>query len=153
VLRPTMDGRAAKPVTAVDPLTPRLLDASRSALAAWGRFAVSGSLDEVGRVFDQSGPQFERLTAESRGITAHPPGAPAYTFTLTSGTVLRSARADERIVRADVVVSRPNEEEQQFGWDLVMRRGTEDRWLLWTVRDGGKASSKVGVPSPGGATS
>lgn len=121
--------------------TAAVVDGARAALDAWGRFAVSGDLSQIGATFAPGGPQLERLRAEAPQIEAHPPGTPPYTFTLTNETVLGGASADERIVRGDVVVSRPNEEDQHFQWDLVLHR-TESRWLLWTVRQ-----SQSGAPA------
>ena len=129
----THAGRSSsRPVTVVDE---RVLGSARAALDAWGRFGTTGDVNVVAPYFDNRGPQFTQLAGEARSIAPRPPGPPPYAFTLSGARILPGSAPDERIVRGDVVVSRANESDQQFQWDLVLRRGSENRWLLWTVRD------------------
>lgn len=109
-------------------------DAARAALDAWARFADSGDVDHLEAVFDPGGPQFARLRAEAPGLAARPGAGGRYAFTATAMQVGAGSSADERVVVADVVVSRVGETDQRFAWELVMRRG-EGRWRLWTVRE------------------
>jgi len=123
---------SSRPATTDDE---RVVASARAALDAWGQFGTTGDLNVVLPYFDRGGPQFTLLADESHAIAPHPPGPPPYTFTLSDAHVLSGATPDERIVRGDVIASRANESDQQFQWDLVLRRGSENRWLLWTVRD------------------
>ena len=107
--------------------------AARAALDAWARFADTGDVDQLEAVFDPGGPQFARLRAEAPGVAARPAAGAPYAFTATGMQVGAGSSADERVVVADVVVSRMGEADQRFAWELVMRRG-EGRWRLWTVR-------------------
>jgi hypothetical protein len=111
-----------------------LVEAARDALAAWGRFAVSGDLAELRGTFHRLGPQRRLLAREARTISADPPGPPAYTVTLRNPRV-RPAQGDAVIVRGRVRFSRLSEPDQVYPWDLVLVPGRGDRWLLWTVRD------------------
>jgi hypothetical protein len=122
-----------------------VLAAADAALSAWGRFGVSGDLSVVAPAFDQTGPQFARLRQEAGPIAARAPGTPAYTFVMVDPAVLPGAGAGERIVRAQIVASRPGEKDQRFQWDLVLRNGTEKQWLLWTVRD--RKSTSTATPA------
>jgi len=126
-----------------------VLAAADAALSAWGRFGVSGDLRVVAPAFDQTGPQFARLRQEAGSIAARAPGTPAYTFVMVNPAVLPGAGAGERIVRAQIVASRPGEKDQRFQWDLVLRNGTEKQWLLWTVRD--RKSTSTATPAGGAA--
>jgi hypothetical protein len=107
--------------------------AAEAALAAWGRFAVTGDTAGLGGTFDVTGPQFQDLAHEAGTISAAPPGPPAYDVTLTVPAVA-DVSEDEAVVTGTVVWSRPGEVDQRHRWDVVLRRGTAGRWLLWTVR-------------------
>lgn len=109
-------------------------EAARAALDAWARFANTGDVDQLGGVFDRGGPQFARLQAEAPVVGGRPAGGAPYAFTATAMKVAAGSSAEERVVVADVVVSRPGETDQRFAWELVMRK-SEDRWRLWTVRE------------------
>jgi hypothetical protein len=123
---------SSRPATADDE---RVVGSARAALDAWSRFGTTGDLNVVLPHFDKGGPQFALLADESHAIAPRPPGPPSYTFTLSDAHVLAGAAPDERIVRGEVIAARANESDQQFQWDLVLHRGSENRWLLWTVRD------------------
>jgi hypothetical protein len=139
--RSATPGVAARPRAADSDV----LAAADAALSAWGRFGVSGDLSVVVPVFDQTGPQFARLRQEAGPIAARAPGTPAYTFVMVNPQVLPGAGNSERIVRAQIVASRPGEKDQRFQWDLVLRHGTEKQWLLWTVRD--RTSTSTATPT------
>ena len=139
--RSATPGPAARPHRADSDV----LAAADAALSDWGRFGVSGDLSVVAPVFDQSGPQFARLRQEAASIAARAPGTPAYTFVMANPQVLPGANAGERIVRTQIVASRPGEKDQRFQWDLVLRNGTEKQWLLWTVRD--RQSTSTATPA------
>ena len=67
-------------------------------------------------------------------MEARPAAGAPYAFTATGMQVGAGSSAEERVVVADVVVSRAGESDQRFAWDLVMRQ-SEGRWRLWTVRE------------------
>jgi hypothetical protein len=111
-------------------------EAVRAAFDAWARFADSGQVDQLGVAFDRGGPQFARLQSEAPVVAAEPAAGARYAFTATGMQVGAGSHEDERVVIADVVVSRVGEADQRFAWELTMRR-SESRWRLWTVRDRG----------------
>lgn len=121
------------------------VEVASAALQAWGRFAVSGRLDELTSYFDPDGPQFARFRREVVDLAAHPAGPPVYRFAMTDATAKREG--DDWVVRGPVVVSRSGETDQQFSWELVVRRKGEG-WAVWTVREsgGGPASTVGGKP-------
>jgi hypothetical protein len=141
--------KAATSLARADSVDADVLAAAHAALSDWGRFGVSGDLSVVAPAFDETGPQFARLRQEAGSIAARAPGAPAYTFVMVNPEVLPGASAGERIVRAQIVASRPGEKDQRFQWDLVLRNGTEKQWLLWTVRD--RTSTSTATPAGGAA--
>lgn len=108
------------------------------ALEAWGRFGVSGRLDDVAPYFDPDGPQFARFRQEAPAIAANPAGPPPYRFAMSDPSTER--RGDGWVVRGPVVVSRSGEADQQYEWELVVRRRNGE-WAVWTVRESG------GVPA------
>ena len=112
------------------------------ALEAWGRFGVSGRLDDVALYFDPDGPQFARFRDEAPAIGANPAGPPAYRFAMSDATVERSG--DHWVVRGPVVVSRPGEADRHYDWELVVRQRNGE-WAVWTVREsGGEPAGAVG---------
>ena len=129
---------AAEPVESVE-------DAAWAALDAWARFADTGDVDQLGVAFDRGGPQFSRLRAEVAGLAERPAGGAPYVFSATAMQVGAGINKDERVLVADVVVSRAGEADQRFAWELVLRK-SEGRWRLWTVRD----RSAVDGLGPGG---
>ncbi len=134
--RPPRVDRAGVALVPGDPVE----DAARAALDAWARFADAGDVDALGAAFDRSGPQFARLRAEAPAVAARPAAGARYVFAAAGMRVGAGGREDERVVAADVVVSRVGETDQRFAWELVMRR-SEGRWRLWTVRDRTAAGS------------
>ena len=116
------------------PVSELVEDAARAALDAWARFADSGDVDHLEAVFDPGGPQFARLRTEAPGLAASPAAGAPYAFTATAMQVGAGSYEDERVVVADVVVSKVGEADRRFAWELVMRT-SEGRWRLWTVRE------------------
>ena len=112
------------------------------ALEAWGRFGVSGRLDDVAPYFDPDGPQFARFREEATAIAANPAGPPPYRFAMSDATVER--RGEDWVVRGPVVVSRSGEADRRYDWELVVRL-RNGGWAVWTVRDsGGEPAGAVG---------
>ena len=135
--RPPGAGRpdiAEAPASPAAPAEEPVEDAARAALDVWARFADTGDVDQLEVVFDRGGPQFARLRAEAAGVAARPAAGAPYAFTATGMQVGAGSHEDERIVAADVFVSRAGETDQRFSWELVMRK-SEGRWRLWTVRE------------------
>jgi hypothetical protein len=113
---------------------PEPVVAARRALEAWGRFAVSGDLDELHDYFDVSGPQYGQLRVEAPALRSELLGPPAYRFVL-SNAVIRRHRPERVDVAGKVSVSRSSEKTQTFNWVIVLRRETpEAAWSLWTVK-------------------
>ncbi len=123
----------------------QVVGVASGALQAWGRFAVSGRLEELTPYFDPDGPQFAQFRREAADLAAHPTGPPEYRFAMSDATAER--KGDDWLVRGPVVVSRPGEADQRFTWELVVRQKGEG-WAVWTVREsgGGPASTVGGKP-------
>ncbi len=113
---------------------------ARAALAAWGRFAVSGDLGKVAGVFVPDGPQYRQLAGDA-GIPRLVSGiARPYEVSL-SDVHLGEAPPGEAVVIGTVVWTRPGEPDQRYAWELELRSADGNAWRLWTVRDaasGGK---------------
>jgi hypothetical protein len=120
----------------------QVVGVASGALEAWGRFAVSGRLEELTPYFDPDGPQFAQFRREAADLVAHPTGPPEYHFAMSGATAER--KGDDWVVRGPVLVSRPGEADQHFIWELVVRqKGVV--WAVWTVREsGGGSASRVG---------
>jgi hypothetical protein len=103
---------------------------ARAALAAWGRFAVSGDLAGMADHFDPDGPQYTQLAEEAPRLAATPLGPP-YAMTLTDPLVMV---ADDEIAEVEglIVMTRPGEPNRTFPWRLHLRRGPQG-WRVWTV--------------------
>ena len=105
------------------------------ALADWGRFAVSNDLRDVKDSFWANGPQYKQLAKEAKQRKGEPIGQPPYTMKMTGVKVI-APRADQRVLRGKVEMTRPGEKPQSFDWDvwLQLDPASEGRWRLWTVR-------------------
>lgn len=102
------------------------------ALTAWGRFGVTGDLEEVAPWFITEGPQYQTFVEEAAVISARPPGPPPYTVTASE---VKVEKTDGEIrVSARVVFIRTGEPSQVFRWVIVLRRRA-DGWRVWTVED------------------
>jgi hypothetical protein len=139
-------GIAEAPPAPAAPAGESVEEAATAALNAWARFADSGDVDQLGPAFDLAGPQYARLRAEAPVLAATPAGGAPYGFTATGIQVRPGGGDGERVVVADVVVSRPGETDQRFAWELVMRK-SEGHWRLWTVRE--RTASGGGRPAGG----
>lgn len=122
--------RAPRPAA---PAEPPVVVAARNALSAWGRFAVSGDLSDVSPYFTADGPQYWRFERNAPRLSAHPLGAPAYSFDFPNPAIV-PVRADRVIVRGTITFTRAGEQVRTFYWDLKMQWSeSEQRWLVWTV--------------------
>ncbi|HEX2154839.1 MAG TPA: hypothetical protein VHL52_12785 [Acidimicrobiia bacterium] len=101
-------------------------------LAAWGRFAVTGDLDQVEPWFWVDGPQYARFVQEAKDLAAQPVGGQAYTVTVEPADV--SAAEEDAHVSGRIVFARTGEPSQSFSWVVVLRRGS-GMWKIWTVDD------------------
>jgi hypothetical protein len=116
----------------------RVIADGEQALADWGEFAVSNDLGDVKESFWANGPQYKQLAKEAKARKGKPVGPPPYKMTMTGVQVISpSARADQRVLRGQVQMTRPGEEPQHFNWDvwLQLDEASEGRWRLWTVRE------------------
>lgn len=125
-------GQAVTTTTTVDQ---RALADGQQALSDWGRFAVTNDLRVLKDSFWANGPQYKQLAKEAQARDK-PLGGPAYTVTLTGVQVI-DARADQRVLRGRVLLTRQGEVAQTYSWDIWMQRddAAGGRWRLWTVRE------------------
>jgi hypothetical protein len=112
----------------------KLIADSRQALADWGRFGVSGDLNQVKTSFWPDGPQYQQLVRESPRLKQHPIGQPPYQFTLEDPVTILQAGKD-RLVRGVVRSTRQGTPSRSFRWDIYMRQdpSAAGRWRVWTV--------------------
>lgn len=108
--------------------------AARAALAAWGRFSVSGNLDVLAAHFDPTGPQYRQLEGEAETIRSGVRGGVPYDVSLAHAQVT-NAGSNEALVTAIVTWVKPGEAEQRYSWEVVLRDAGRGQWRLWTVRD------------------
>jgi hypothetical protein len=116
----------------------RVIADGEQALADWGEFAVSNNLSDVKESFWANGPQYKQLAKEAKERKGKPIGPPPYKMTMTGVRVIApSDRADQRVLRGQVQMTRPGEEPQSFNWDvwLQLDQASDGRWRLWTVRE------------------
>ena len=105
--------------------------AMRDALAAWGEFAVTGRIRDLGDHFVVGGPQRRQLRAEGEAIRADPLGAPPYV--VTAGDVLTISTSPTGVVlRTEIGWARDGEPTQSFIWDIQMLL-VDGSWRLLTV--------------------
>jgi hypothetical protein len=123
--------QAAVTSTTVPSQDPRIKIAE-AALSAWGRFAVSGQLSDLGDLFYPDGPQYQQLVADVHP-SPDPPYQPRYEVTL-SDTRLREVDAGRVVVEGVVRWTRRGEAEQRYVWELELRSQDGARWRLWTIR-------------------
>jgi hypothetical protein len=125
-------GSAATTTTTVDQ---RALADGQQALSDWGRFAVTNDLRVLKDSFWANGPQYKQLAKEAQQRDK-PIGGPPYKVTMTGVQVI-NARADQRVLRGRVLLTRPGEVAQTYSWDVWMQRDDDagGRWRLWTVRE------------------
>lgn len=102
------------------------------AMAAWGRFAVSGDLEEVEPFFVVDGPQYRQFVEEAAALAVAPPGPPPYRVLVETSNVVRDAA--EAQVEAGVRFVRTGEPSQSFRWVVVLRIVGDD-WKVWTVEE------------------
>ncbi|HUP70360.1 MAG TPA: hypothetical protein VM142_11160 [Acidimicrobiales bacterium] len=127
--QPPMPAKTAAPPKAAAPV-----ESAQGALAAWGRFAVSGDLKQLDGWLVPDGPQYRSLAREAAELAARPPAPPAYEVRLTDPTVM-SVTGTRATLRGDVTWTRGGEVDQRYQWEIVLRRAPRGRWLLWTVTD------------------
>ena len=116
----------------------RIIADGEQALADWGEFAVSNNLSDVKESFWANGPQYKQLAKEAKERKGEPIGPPPYKMTMSGVKVIApSNRADQRVLRGQVQMTRPGEEPQSFNWDvwLQLDEASDGRWRLWTVRE------------------
>lgn len=107
--------------------------ALREALTAWGEFAVTGRLRDLGDHFVAGGPQRRRLRAEAEAIRADPPGAPPYVVTTGDFSTI-SVTPTDVVLRTEVAWARQNEATRFFVWDIQMQL-VDGTWQLLTVEE------------------
>ena len=144
-LRPP-DSPVARPVTtstttpsrttSTAATTPPVVTALREALSAWGEFAVTGRIRDLGGHFVAGGPQRRRLRAEAESIRADPSGAPPYLVT-TGEMFTVSVTPTDVVLRTEIEWARQGEATQFFVWDIQMQLA-DGKWRLLTVDEVGE---------------
>ena len=135
------DGRRApldRPGPATTTPDQRVIADGEKALADWGEFAVTNDLSDVKETFWANGPQYKQLAKEAKERKGKPIGPPPYKMTMSGVQVIApSNRADQRVLRGKVQMTRPGEDPQSFNWDvwLQLDQASDGRWRLWTVRE------------------
>ncbi|MFC2176947.1 hypothetical protein ACFLRH_00870 [Actinomycetota bacterium] len=107
--------------------------ALRDALTAWGEFAVTGRIRDLGDHFAVGGPQKRRLRAEAESIRADPPGPPPYRVT-PNDILTISVTPSDVVLRTEIGWAREGEQTQVFVWDIQMQL-VEGMWQLVTVEE------------------
>lgn len=120
-------------VTSTTFTTPSVVVALQDALAAWGEFAVTGRMRDLGDHFVDFGPQRRQLRSESGAIQADPPGPPAYIVT-TANIFTLSVTPTDVVLRTEIEWAREGEETQFLIWDIQMQLA-DGVWQLFTVED------------------
>ncbi len=126
----------ATPVVAPAPTAPPVdarIAAAQSALAAWGEFVADGDLERLKPWFAEDGPQYRQLAEEAQSLAENKAGA-GYTVTTESESVVTD-EGSEAVILAGTIWSRPSERPQRFAWEVVLLRGSDGEWQLWTVRE------------------
>jgi hypothetical protein len=122
-------GDGSGTVAATSPAVVALQDA----LAAWGVFASTGRIRDLGDHFVVGGPQRRLLRAESQTIRADPPGNPPYVVT-TDDIFTVSVGPTDVVLRTEILWARDGESTQYFNWDIQMQL-VDGAWRLLTVED------------------
>jgi hypothetical protein len=130
--RPGTGGKA----TATTSVNQRAIADGEKALADWGQFAVSNDLRDVKDSFWANGPQFKQLAKEAKERQGKKLGPPPYKMTMT-GVKVSAPRADQRVLRGLVEMTRPGSKTQTFHWEIWLQQdpASNGRWRLWTVRN------------------
>lgn len=120
-------------ITSTVASAPPAVIALQDALTAWGEFATTGRMRDLGGHFVAGGPQRRQLRAESEVIRANPLGPPAYVVT-TSNIFTVSVTATDVVLRTEIEWARQGEETQFLVWNIQMQL-VEGVWQLFTVED------------------
>lgn len=113
--------------------TPPVVVALQEALSAWGEFAVTGRMRDLGDFFVVGGPQRRQLREEADAILANPPGPPAYIVS-TDNIFTISVTPSDVVLRTEIKWAREGEETQFFVWDIQMQL-VDGAWQLFTVEE------------------
>ncbi|MCP3976217.1 MAG: hypothetical protein GY720_17175 [bacterium] len=120
-------------ITSTIASAPAVVIALQDALTAWGEFAVTGRMRDLGDHFVSGGPQRRQLRSESEAIRANPPGPPAYVVT-TANIFTLSAAPTDVVLRTEIEWARQGEESQFLIWDIQMQL-VDGVWQLLTVEE------------------
>src|SRR5690606_31550154 len=115
---------SAPPSTGVD--DGDLAAVAAEGLAAWGRLAASGDLDEVRGLFADDGPQMELFESET-GVGGLP-------YAVTFEEEDRVVTGEEARLNGIVRFVRTGEPTQSFRWTVVLRQSNGE-WSIWTVEE------------------
>lgn len=113
----------------------RLVEVVRQGLSAWGRFAVSGDLEQVAPWFSAEGPQYARFVEEA---TTPRVGGSAYSVGIQSPEV--EEKGSRVLVSGRVTFARADQPTRTYDWTVVLER-QHGSWVIWTVKDQAQATS------------
>lgn len=120
-------------VTSTTVTAPPVVVALRQALTAWGQFAVSGRVRDLGDHFVAGGPQRRQLRAEAESIRATTSGGAPYVVT-TQNIFTVSITPTDAVLRTEIEWAREGEQTRFFVWDIQMQF-VDGKWRLLTVEE------------------
>jgi hypothetical protein len=133
----TVVGTTSNPPTVPADPADDFREAGAAALAAWGRFAVSGDLSVLSDHFHPDSPQSSLLTEKVGDLAADPLGEPPYSFVMENPTISQPLPGTV-IMQGLVSASRGDEGTALVDWRLKLVWSDESRsWLVWTLEEVG----------------
>jgi hypothetical protein len=133
---PTQSTGTTEPATQQAQAPADVTETLNSALAAWGRFAVNGNLEEVKPYFVEDSNQYNRFKLDAAAIASQPPGGAPINVTMPNPQTFNDGDNDNRwLIRGTATWVRPGEREQNFNWEITMTRASDRQpWLIQSVR-------------------
>lgn len=100
--------------------------ALKDALVAWGVFAGSGDLGDVGPFFDPNGPQWASLSAEAGSI------GNGFTAEIVERSLESSSGST--LFEGDITLASIGET-RLVSWTIELRQAPDGQWRIWAVSD------------------
>lgn len=113
-----------------------VMDTLDNALTAWGRFSISGNLEEVKPYFIEDSTQYNRLKLDAASIASQPPGGAPMTVVMTNPQTFNNKdNPNEWMIRGTTSWTRPGIQDQNFNYEIRMVRDSDRQpWLIQSVR-------------------
>lgn len=113
------------------------LEPAQQALDAWGRFAVTGDLEELDGHFHPDGPQYAQLRDEAPDVRARGDGGFPYSFGIEDASIedasVDTLHAGRALLHVEVALNRPGEPTRLLRWELDLVHEPHHGWRVWTV--------------------